>query len=493
MPWTPSPPYYDIGGVFAVNGLSPQGSFKQPPARFAPRPRNNKRNVTNNENMGNIPRVQHMPVPPSPPQSRPLARMPPSTSHTQDCDASSTCGTNGSNSSIGTANNDETILPPYRPLSSTIQSGNKDAPQNRNRPRRRRDDELPSSPLPSASIRDHLTSRGSHFDLEAAAFPPLPGLDVETPSPKVVVSTTTETSCPQPETSSQWCENRLADVVKGTVKSKIFVNKEKEGISSPATDVNIVSRTESNVSVVAVPVSTQPPPTLPPVQQQQQPPPQIQAQSVRKVVQAPTVELKDVATSSDFNSPVTSSNVTTILTPPSTPEKLVPALAIKCTMADKSTKTDESLLNGELIDNSPCPTTTNAATMTTPVTMETNAQSPQFSVVAAATTSATLATAATPSTSGLPAPARTGSPISVDFSNNSQPPRMSYAQVAQHNKERLTRDRCNSGGEQSVANQSQQTQQPQPQQTQSRDKSSNVSTNPRSQQDQREHRESRGM
>lgn len=47
------------------------------------------------------------------------------------------------------------------------------------------------------------------------------------------------------------------------------------------------------------------------------------------------------------------------------PSRLVPALPVKCTMADKSTKTDEALLNGDL--DVLCPTTTNAATMTTVV------------------------------------------------------------------------------------------------------------------------------
>lgn len=43
QPWTTSPPYYDIGTVFSVNGLAPQGSFSKPPSsRYMPR--RNKRN-----------------------------------------------------------------------------------------------------------------------------------------------------------------------------------------------------------------------------------------------------------------------------------------------------------------------------------------------------------------------------------------------------------------------------------------------------------------
>jgi len=38
QPWTTSPPYYDIGTVFSVNGLAPQGSFSKPPSsRYIPR------------------------------------------------------------------------------------------------------------------------------------------------------------------------------------------------------------------------------------------------------------------------------------------------------------------------------------------------------------------------------------------------------------------------------------------------------------------------
>ncbi|XP_044767089.1 la-related protein 4 isoform X2 [Coccinella septempunctata] len=82
------------------------------------------------------------------------------------------------------------------------------------------------------------------------------------------------------------------------------------------------------------------------------------------------------------------------LTPPISPEKNQDA---KCTMTDKSTKTDDVLLNGE---SEVCPTTTNAATMTT---------------------------GAESSTARIEAP-------KPSVSSNT-PPRMSYAQVAQHPKE----------------------------------------------------------
>lgn len=62
--------------------------------------------------------------------------------------------------------------------------------------------------------------------------------------------------------------------------------------------------------------------------------------------------------------------------------RLVPALPIKCTMADKSTKTDDALLNGDL--DVPCPTTTNAATMTTVVPID--ASSRIGNIVTASTT-----------------------------------------------------------------------------------------------------------
>ncbi|XP_045463122.1 la-related protein 4 isoform X2 [Harmonia axyridis] len=83
------------------------------------------------------------------------------------------------------------------------------------------------------------------------------------------------------------------------------------------------------------------------------------------------------------------------LTPPISPEKNKDA---KCTMTDKSTKTDDVLLNGE---SDICPTTTNAATMTTAAEVSTS---------------------------------RTEAPKPPTTSSHN-PPRMSYAQVAQHPKE----------------------------------------------------------
>lgn len=74
--------------------------------------------------------------------------------------------------------------------------------------------------------------------------------------------------------------------------------------------------------------------------------------------------------------------------------RLVPVLAIKCTMADKSTKTDESLLNGDL--ESTCPTTTNAATMTTVVTCESPVRPTQVSVTTSTSVRTTHVTTQAP-------------------------------------------------------------------------------------------------
>ncbi|XP_044732609.1 la-related protein 4 isoform X3 [Chrysoperla carnea] len=506
-PATTPGPYYDISNVY-VNGLSPQSSFKQPTSRYAPRGRKQQRNVNTNDGTNPV-RTQHIP-PPGSPQTRSQGnRVSVSATAVQQQEtdvSSSNVAANGSNSNSGSVNRsdiEENSSLTYRSPNPTAQSSNKDVPPPRHRPRRRRDDELPASPLPTAPARDHINMRGSHFDLEAAAFPPLPGLEADSQIPKPLVIPTSEVHVQQPEVSSQWGENRLADVVKGTVKSKTFVNKEKDTnvnsscIESSSNNTN-TNRTESTSSMPTVSISS--------VNQQNvstgggtqstahnttsasSPSLTIHSSSVNVTTTGTTTSYasKDASTSSAHNFPNTSSVVS--LTPPSSPDKLVPVLT-KCTMADKSTKTDESLLNGELIDHIPCPTTTNAATMTTIVTMETSSQPTQ-------SLTTTTSTASFCSVSP-PLPTSTNNNDSGSTTQTNQPPRMSYAQVAQHHKERLTRERYNSTGDQQASQQQQSPQQStthsvQQSQQQSKDnKSSTVSAT--RVQDTREHREPRDV
>ncbi|CAG9770962.1 unnamed protein product [Ceutorhynchus assimilis] len=112
------------------------------------------------------------------------------------------------------------------------------------------------------------------------------------------------------------------------------------------------------------------------------------------------------------------------MTPPSSPKsKPVPSLPAKCTMSDKSTKTDDVFLNG--CERDIAPTTTNAATMTTVVVQTEPTQRP-------ATTATTQSTyTRQESKSGCPQPVPAPSPP-LDLGG---PPRMSYAQVAQHHKD----------------------------------------------------------
>lgn len=121
------------------------------------------------------------------------------------------------------------------------------------------------------------------------------------------------------------------------------------------------------------------------------------------------------------------------VTPPESPQNfssksVIATVPTKCTMADKSTKTDDVLLNGCEPELAPlCPTTTNAATMTT-VVVQTDAPARPTPTV---TTNSTFARQ--DSKGGCPVPVQVPSPPLPDLQGH--PPRMSYAQVAQHHKD----------------------------------------------------------
>jgi len=96
-------------------------------------------------------------------------------------------------------------------------------------------------------------SSGVQFDLEAAAFPPLPGLDTDHGKASTDVGSSSSAGVVGMESSSQ---NRLSDVVKGTAKLKAIVKDKESGnqpqpqlqqqptASAPAA-VNTVSRSAS--------------------------------------------------------------------------------------------------------------------------------------------------------------------------------------------------------------------------------------------------------
>lgn len=77
----------------------------------------------------------------------------------------------------------------------------------------------PSSNRDSAPASNTQHNRGIQFDLEASAFPPLPGLDADHNKSHNPTTETIANECSQ-------SQNRLADVVKGTAKIKS--TKEKE-------------------------------------------------------------------------------------------------------------------------------------------------------------------------------------------------------------------------------------------------------------------------
>lgn len=87
---------------------------------------------------------------------------------------------------------------------------------------------LPTSGNSGSNSNGSGRSSGVQFDLEAAAFPPLPGLDADHGKVSTDVGSGAGTGTVGIESSSQ---NRLSDVVKGTAKLKAAV-KDKENSSS---------------------------------------------------------------------------------------------------------------------------------------------------------------------------------------------------------------------------------------------------------------------
>ncbi|KAJ8967894.1 hypothetical protein NQ314_002585, partial [Rhamnusium bicolor] len=427
--WPPSATgYFDISSVFQVNGLAPQ-TFKHPPYRSnQSRPRKQSRGAvqsssdqssqgssqggsgSSGQGSSRPSTSQQAPRPASPQNnnktnisSKPLVLEGaiPRTGHIHNVASDSHDAHAASSSSLPLIQTDGPgdvyrLIPAPPPIKEVV------PPRHR---RKKRDDENTTNSQPvQTQTRESVNSRGAQFDLVEEAFPPLPGnkcldagiqpvskqLQIANSTVEVPQSLATIESQPQ----GHWGENRLADVVKGTVKSKSGSSKE----SSSGGD---------NDSPRAI-----------------SPQNFIQCNQIMRQISIPgPPEFKDAATESGD---IQLSTVT--LTPPSSPEKLVPVLPIKCTMADKSTKTDDALLNGDL--DLPCPTTTNAATMTTVVPTE----APPRPTQVTASTSMKNHVPVHRQDSRSEASKQSSSPPPIsDYSGN--PPRMSYAQVAQHHKE----------------------------------------------------------
>ncbi|XP_076299637.1 la-related protein 4B isoform X2 [Lasioglossum baleicum] len=346
MPWPPaSPAYFDMSSVFTMNGMTQHNTFKPHNPRYNPRHRNKQRNgserpalMDGGGNMVPICRTSHPPISGAPISLG--ATVPTFTSSLPTVKSTSSSYQTGTkfhsphttivtgetqynnNHSKGTQEND----------GQTLDSGVQ-FPRHRMH-RRTKDQEMlskaNSSPLPSvreptpASNNNTQCSRGVQFDLEASAFPPLPGLDADLAKSHNASVETIGTDCTQ-------SQNRLSDVVKGTAKLKSVKEKEPAGTSSQQ-----YQQPTSNSSRSASPGSS--------------------AGGHTGSLEAPT------GSGSASTTPVTSTNTssnasasnndstdialsTITLTPPSSPDKFSPLL-LKCT-ADRSVKTDDTnMVNG---------------------------------------------------------------------------------------------------------------------------------------------------
>lgn len=181
----------------------------------------------------------------------------------------------------------------------------------------------------------------AQFDLEASAFPPLPGLDqspvvpilsggqsnqivINIKSSQIAVETQPEVvnqSNIVPTPQAAWGgENRLADVVKGTARTK-----------SKSSDKELNTRSNSSS------------PPLPNVNQNE-----LNSQSISATIQSLNISSTNDIPPVNLSNDALLHNSIIALTPPFSPDtnnKLNPPV-INYSTADKSTKTDESLLNG---------------------------------------------------------------------------------------------------------------------------------------------------
>lgn len=427
--WPAGGHYYDISSVFQVNGLAPQ-TFKTPPYRSNNRIRKQNRTTASQaetsaqgtSQSSNPNNKQNTQVPPSvSPQGLvktsnatvnakpPALPDSPRGSHVQHVnhdvlDVHHTNNITLGMQTIGRPDLVEEAAILYRPVILPMHVSKEQPVPPRHRRKRKDEESGATSQVPTNSRSRDVTHRGAQFDLEDSAFPPLPEHSGNTaPLKQGQIATLNAETVPSTNTSepqnANWGENRLADIVKGAVKSK---PSSKEASSGPESDS---PRTLS--------------PTI--AQSLQNGPPRQSG-----IYLCP--ETKESVTSTT-TAVVQNSSAILTPTPPNSPEKLVPVMTAKCTMADKSTKTDDVLLNGDL--DTACPTTTNAATMTIAIACE---APPRLSHVNVSINSRAHA----PSNRQEPrsdVSKQSSSPPPLPPENSNNPPRMSYAQVAQHHKE----------------------------------------------------------
>ncbi|XP_018323017.1 la-related protein CG11505 isoform X2 [Agrilus planipennis] len=475
--------YYDISSVFQVNGLAPQ-TFK-PPQPFragvtgSGRPRKQNRNNNNNANQNNSSSAsttgqqnetnqtsgggsggRQAPPPSVSPGGKKGGDVVKVGQHNNNDDtciepASATTGLQEVVRTSVVMDEGGAIL--YRPLLLAPVNVVKEPVPPRHR-RKRKDDDgalaISGGSLQTSQQQQGLQqTRGAQFDLEESAFPPLPDhssgqLPIkQSPQVSLTSGACGESSSqnqhhhhnnhhqPQPiqpqsshhlqtqpvavdsstaPTSNCWGENnRLADVVRGTAKTRTNSKETGCGPDDP-------TRGSSPYGAG-----------------------RFQGSDSKESSTAPSNGREQQH-----------------VTPPNSPDKIVPVSNAKCTMADKATKTDDVFFNGEPETIISCPTTTNAATMTTTVsatetTCPFSTATSRSSVCVTAAPVAVPAASATPSSCHLPVsrqssrtetavskmplspppPLSTSETVGGAASSSVSTTRMSYAQVAQHHKE----------------------------------------------------------
>ncbi|XP_071644148.1 uncharacterized protein Larp4b isoform X3 [Temnothorax longispinosus] len=258
-------------------------------------------------------------------------------------------------------------------------------------------------------------SSGVQFDLEAAAFPPLPGLDTDHGKTSTDVGSGGSAGTVGMESSSQ---NRLSDVVKGTAKLKAVIKDKESGGNQPQlqqqqqpaapapTAVNTASRSASPGASTGA---------------------EAQGSAAASTNSANATHILNPPTANENTSSADAAALSTVaLTPPSSP--------------DKSIKTDDSnMVNG--VDDAVVANTHLPAVATSTVTTATTTTTATTATSAAATTDdaetmtrcdcSNVVVVPPPTASSQNSQTQTGvaSAFPIDLT------RPSYAQVAQHCRE----------------------------------------------------------
>ncbi|XP_066591346.1 la-related protein 4 isoform X2 [Prorops nasuta] len=276
MPWGPaSPAYFDMSGVFTMNGITPHNTFKPQNTRYNPRHRNKQRNGPDRGNMGDgssggsggggscgnssgttsnisssivqMGRTFHPLISSGGQVSNIGSSIPAFSSNmpiTKSATSSYQSGTKFHSSHTtpltgeSQFNSSHSKGPPDNDVQN-LDSGQIQFPRHRIHRRTKDQDtltkannnnnQLPAIRESTITSNNAQCNRGAQFDLEASAFPPLPGLDAD-----LTKSHNASNEIPGTDGSLLLSQNRLSDVVKGTAKLKSTKEKETMIASSSA-------------------------------------------------------------------------------------------------------------------------------------------------------------------------------------------------------------------------------------------------------------------